>query len=103
MRGQSAGEADLREHALYIWRVYMYGLNVLQLLTHECVFAVARIWKRRNSARRTWKRRTSGMFDMSGVVMVVLGRRWCRWGGTLVRNRECGWVGIRRVGGWDVG
>ena len=43
VRGQSAGEADLREHALFIWRVYMYGLNVLQLLTHGCVFAVTRI------------------------------------------------------------
>ena len=89
MRGQSAGEADLREHALYIWRVYMYGLNVLQLLTHGCVCAV----------NRTCQTRTSGMFDMSGVVMVVLGRRWCRWGGTLVRNRECGWVGMKE-GGW---
>ena len=42
------------------------------------------------------------MFDMIGVVMVVLGRRWCRWGGTLVRNREWGWVGMKE-GGWVVG
>ena len=83
MRGQSAGEADLREHALYIWRVYMYGLNVLQLLTHGCVCAVL----------QTWKNWTSGMLDVSGVVMVVVGRRWCS------EEQECGWVGMKE-GGW---
>jgi hypothetical protein len=42
------------------------------------------------------------MFDMRVVVVVVEGRWWCRWGGTLVRNRECGWVGMKE-GGWVVG